>query len=80
MSSFYTGPPTEHSLIYDLYGVTNHHGGLMGGHYTAFARCLNADNSTQYGERFISTIFCKLPINFTGLIFSSQRHRDMFWL
>jgi ubiquitin C-terminal hydrolase len=26
-------------VIYDLYGVINHHGSLYGGHYTAY--CLN---------------------------------------
>eukprot|EP00057_Strongylocentrotus_purpuratus_P014458 XP_011668932.1 PREDICTED: ubiquitin carboxyl-terminal hydrolase 19 [Strongylocentrotus purpuratus] len=25
-------------LIYDLYGVINHHGGILGGHYTSFGR------------------------------------------
>jgi len=25
--------------IYDLYGVVNHSGSLLGGHYTASARC-----------------------------------------
>ncbi|XP_063953429.1 ubiquitin carboxyl-terminal hydrolase 19-like isoform X1 [Lytechinus pictus] len=25
-------------LIYDLYGVINHHGGILGGHYTSIAR------------------------------------------
>ncbi|XP_072023222.1 ubiquitin carboxyl-terminal hydrolase 19-like [Amphiura filiformis] len=24
--------------VYDLYGVINHHGGILGGHYTSFAR------------------------------------------
>jgi len=26
------------SALYDLYGVVNHSGGLLGGHYTAYAR------------------------------------------
>ena len=26
-------------MVYDLYGVVNHHGSLYGGHYTAY--CLN---------------------------------------
>ena len=25
--------------IYDLYGVANHHGMLIGGHYTSYTRC-----------------------------------------
>ena len=28
--------------MYELYGVINHHGGLLGGHYTAYARCPGA--------------------------------------
>lgn len=28
----------EEPLIYDLYGVSNHYGQLLGGHYTAFVK------------------------------------------
>lgn len=38
-------PPGE-SLLYDLYAVSNHFGGLGGGHYTAF--CKNPDNGKWY--------------------------------
>ncbi|GAA6017044.1 hypothetical protein JCM11491_006140 [Sporobolomyces phaffii] len=34
------------SLLYDLYAVSNHFGGLGGGHYTAFAK--NPDNNKWY--------------------------------
>jgi ubiquitin C-terminal hydrolase len=27
-----------HTYVYELFGVCNHSGGLMGGHYTAFVR------------------------------------------
>ncbi|GAA5827452.1 hypothetical protein JCM11251_003818 [Rhodosporidiobolus azoricus] len=42
-------PPTieaPDSLTYDLYAVSNHFGGLGGGHYTAFAK--NPDNNKWY--------------------------------
>ena len=47
MSRFYKGPATPHPPVYDLYGVVNHHGSLMGGHYTAYARCLNKYDTTE---------------------------------
>ena len=31
--------PGESPPIYDLYGVANHHGLLIGGHYTSYVRC-----------------------------------------
>ncbi|KAK2163342.1 hypothetical protein LSH36_81g02038 [Paralvinella palmiformis] len=34
-----TLPSTEPPPIYDLYGVVNHMGGILGGHYTSYARC-----------------------------------------
>ncbi|XP_013408956.1 ubiquitin carboxyl-terminal hydrolase 19 [Lingula anatina] len=30
--------------IYDLYGVVNHYGGILGGHYTAFTRLYDPEN------------------------------------
>lgn len=43
MSPYYCGPRSTEgpSTIYDLFAVTNHHGGMLGGHYTAFARCVD---------------------------------------
>ena len=46
MSQFYIGnrPANEPSPIYDLYGVINHYGGILGGHYTAYSRTPDLHN------------------------------------
>ncbi|MEE6506775.1 hypothetical protein FKM82_007847 [Ascaphus truei] len=43
------GQPEDGQLdvLYDLYGVCNHHGSLQGGHYTAY--CRNSLDSRWYG-------------------------------
>lgn len=33
--------------VYDLFGVINHHGGILGGHYTAFAKLISKENINQ---------------------------------
>ncbi|KAK5856773.1 hypothetical protein PBY51_008344 [Eleginops maclovinus] len=39
--------PTPPDFLYDLYAVCNHHGGMHGGHYTAF--CRNSVDGQWYG-------------------------------
>ncbi|XP_064631976.1 ubiquitin carboxyl-terminal hydrolase 19-like [Lineus longissimus] len=55
LSKYYMGPqPTsEPPPIYDLYGVVNHYGGILGGHYTSFARCADPVlwNANEIGWR-----------------------------
>ncbi|CAI9743271.1 ubiquitin carboxyl-terminal hydrolase 19-like isoform X1 [Octopus vulgaris] len=48
MSCYFIGnrPDSQTSTIYDLYGVINHTGGLLGGHYTSYVRC--ADKFTPF--------------------------------
>ncbi|XP_077982942.1 ubiquitin carboxyl-terminal hydrolase 19-like [Glandiceps talaboti] len=40
LSNYCSGPkkPDSSDSLYDLYGVVNHMGGILGGHYTAYAR------------------------------------------
>ena len=40
LSEFVVGYKKE-SYIYDLYGICNHSGGVLGGHYTAFVKNAN---------------------------------------
>ena len=59
----------KESYIYDLYGVCNHSGGSLGGHYTAYVK--NA-NSEWY--LFNDTSITKIPSNLEGKIVSPQAY------
>ncbi len=49
LSPYYTGalPQNEPRPVYDLYGVVNHHGGILGGHYTSYVRCCHPQHSNR---------------------------------
>uniref|UniRef100_A0A669P3L7 ubiquitinyl hydrolase 1 n=1 Tax=Phasianus colchicus TaxID=9054 RepID=A0A669P3L7_PHACC len=48
LSKFCIGRKGEQQLpMYDLYAVINHYGGMIGGHYTAYARLPNDKNSQR---------------------------------
>lgn len=52
LSSYCVGYDSEHSL-YDLHAVSNHSGGLMGGHYWAYTK--NYDHLWyKYDDKFVS--------------------------
>ena len=41
-------------MIYDCYAVSNHYGGMGGGHYTAY--CKNGDNWYEFDDSRVSSI------------------------
>lgn len=41
---------SEHGAVYDLYAVVNHFGGILYGHYTAFARCPAAESDKNQDD------------------------------
>ncbi|XP_018116911.1 ubiquitin carboxyl-terminal hydrolase 19 isoform X3 [Xenopus laevis] len=48
LSTFCIGQKEDHQTpVYDLYAVINHYGGMIGGHYTAYARLPNEKNSQR---------------------------------
>ncbi|XP_027692640.1 ubiquitin carboxyl-terminal hydrolase 19 isoform X3 [Vombatus ursinus] len=50
LSKFCIGQKDDRQLpTYDLYAVINHYGGMIGGHYTAYAR-LPSDKSSQRSD------------------------------
>ncbi|KAG2194502.1 hypothetical protein INT47_005775 [Mucor saturninus] len=64
----------EDSLIYDLYAIDNHYGGMGGGHYTAYAQ--NAETKTWYNfdDSHISEISAEdIKTNAAYLLFYKRR-------
>jgi len=54
LSKYVTGYNSQ-SYIYDLYGVCNHSGGTMGGHYTSFVKVLN-DKWYHFNDTFVTEV------------------------
>ncbi|GBG76736.1 hypothetical protein CBR_g22954 [Chara braunii] len=42
------------SCLYDLYAVSNHYGGMGGGHYTAYAKLVNDDLWYNFDDSYVS--------------------------
>jgi ubiquitin carboxyl-terminal hydrolase 8 len=48
------------SFVYDLYGVCNHSGGVLGGHYTAYIKAANASATSSAWYAFNDTLVSPL--------------------
>lgn len=47
LSPYFCGSVPGVPPIYDLFAVINHHGSILGGHYTASARCVSTQNTRR---------------------------------
>ncbi|OJJ31576.1 hypothetical protein ASPWEDRAFT_32201 [Aspergillus wentii DTO 134E9] len=54
MSGRVEAPEEGESLIYDLFAVDNHYGGLGGGHYTAYAKNFMTGEWNEYNDSSVS--------------------------
>jgi ubiquitin carboxyl-terminal hydrolase 8 len=59
----------KNSYIYDLYGVCNHSGNVLGGHYTSYVK--NANNKWYH---FNDTIISEIPDNSLSSIISPRAY------
>ncbi|OZJ02043.1 hypothetical protein BZG36_05083 [Bifiguratus adelaidae] len=78
LSSRVKGKQAEsEGLIYDLFGVDNHFGGLGGGHYTAYARNFNNAQWYNFDDSRVSPVDVeevKTPAAY--LLFFRRRHAN----
>ncbi|KAK8915991.1 Ubiquitin carboxyl-terminal hydrolase 9 [Platanthera zijinensis] len=49
-----SAPPQSH--LYDLYAVSNHYGGLGGGHYTAYAKLIEGNSWYHFDDSHVSPV------------------------
>ncbi|KAK7476332.1 hypothetical protein BaRGS_00032450, partial [Batillaria attramentaria] len=80
-----TQKPGDPPPIYDLYGVVNHHGGILGGHYTSFVRCadLNTPLKNEVGWRLcddsrVTQISGEKNVQTRAAYLLFYRRRDVF--
>ncbi|KAI4343170.1 hypothetical protein MLD38_027704 [Melastoma candidum] len=52
----YVKSEAGHSYVYELYAISNHYGGLGGGHYTAFAKLLDDDRWYHFDDSHVSPV------------------------
>ncbi|KAG1362698.1 Ubiquitin carboxyl-terminal hydrolase 10 [Cocos nucifera] len=45
-----------HSYVYELYAISNHYGGLGGGHYSAYAKLIEEDSWYHFDDSHVSSV------------------------
>jgi ubiquitin C-terminal hydrolase len=53
---FYSANTKKEPILYDLYGVINHHGSLYGGHYTAYCQNFLDKRWYEFNDSRVSQI------------------------
>jgi len=77
LSEFVIGPK-QHPAIYDLYAVSNHFGGMGGGHYTAYARHRDDNNWYRYDDSSVSPASVNEIVSRAAYVLFYKR-RDIPW-
>ncbi|XP_042520355.1 ubiquitin carboxyl-terminal hydrolase 9-like [Macadamia integrifolia] len=48
--------PAPQSHVYELYAISNHYGGLGGGHYSAYAKLIDEDRWYHFDDSHVSSV------------------------
>ncbi|PVI05610.1 UCH-domain-containing protein [Periconia macrospinosa] len=67
------GLPEDKELVYDLFAVDNHYGGLGGGHYTAFAKNFFDQQWYEYNDSSVSKCGRSVVTTAAYLLFYRRR-------
>jgi ubiquitin carboxyl-terminal hydrolase 4/11/15 len=77
LTEFVIGPK-ENPPIYDLYAVSNHFGGMGGGHYTAYARHRDDNQWYRYDDSSVSPASPNELVSRAAYVLFYKR-RDISW-
>ena len=56
LTEFWEGKEVDEKYMYDLFAVSNHFGGLGGGHYTAFSKSIGKDSWFRFDDDHVTAI------------------------
>ncbi|CAN0840798.1 Ubiquitin carboxyl-terminal hydrolase 10 [Linum grandiflorum] len=56
LSKYVKQKDSEKSCTYDLYAISNHYGGLGGGHYTAYAKLIDEDRWYNFDDSRVTPV------------------------
>lgn len=66
----------EQHALYDLIAVSNHYGGMGGGHYTAFAKSPLYDKWFEYNDSNVSNSSDKAVVTDAAYVLFYRRRED----
>jgi hypothetical protein len=76
LTHYVKGPDSDKPQIYDLYGVSNHSGGMGFGHYTAYAKNHRENKWFKFNDSFVSDASEKDVVSKEAYMLFYERRAD----
>jgi len=76
LTHYVKGPDKDKPQIYDLYGVSNHSGGMGFGHYTAYAKNKREGKWYKFNDSFVSDASEKDVVSKEAYLLFYERRED----
>lgn len=68
----------QHSMLYDLYAVSNHFGSLAFGHYTAYAKNYETGKWYEYNDSSVNDVFDPAEVVSSGAYVLYYIRKDFY--